>query len=159
MTRTRYFVCLLITLLLFALPRTASAQRELRWDRVDIEATLEADGTLNVVETQTMVFTGDWNGGERLFNIRPRQTLRFDAVLRQEGTIWRPLTEDPRLDDVDEFALTEPERVRWRSRRPDDPPFASTVIRYQLHYSLSGILLKEDERYVLDHDFLTSRAR
>jgi hypothetical protein len=146
-----------IALLLLALVGLASpalAQRQLHWDRLDVEATLEADGTLSVVETQTMVFTGDWNGGERIFNIRPRQSLRFHGILREEGGVWRQLTHDVSLDGVDDYAMTDPNRVRWRSRMPGDPPFAGTVIRYQLHYALSGILLRNGTGYALDHDFI-----
>jgi hypothetical protein len=143
---------LLLSLVGSALP--AMAQRQLHWDRLDVEATLEADGTLSIVETQTMVFTGDWNGGERIFNIRPRQTLRFHGILREQGGTWRQLTQDSSLDSVDDYALTDANRVRWRSRLPGAPPFAGTVIRYQLHYALSGILLKNETGYTLDHDFI-----
>jgi hypothetical protein len=149
----RTHLSILVVLVLLSLPGDAAAQRRLHWDRVEVEATLEADGTLRVVETQTMVFSGDWNGGERIFNLRPRQSVRLDALLRGDGNTWRPLTEDEGLDEVDEFSWIEP-RLRWRSRRPVDPVFAATAILYQIHYSLSGVLLKEDDRYVLDHDFL-----
>lgn len=57
------------------LPNPALAQRELHWDSVEVDATLDATGTLHVAETQTMVFTGAWNGGERRFDVRPRQRL------------------------------------------------------------------------------------
>src|SRR5262249_3651944 len=43
--------------------------------------------------------------------------------------------------------------LRWRSRLPSDPPFANTRLIYILHYKLSGVLLKEDSQYRLDHDF------
>src|SRR5688500_686913 len=112
---TRIRCSALCLLLLIGLPARATAQRELHWDHVDVEATLEADGTLRIVETQTMVFSGDWNGGERVFNVRPRQTVRLDALLRSDGNIWVPLTEDETLDQVDEFSWIEP-RLRWRSR-------------------------------------------
>lgn len=146
-----------IALLLLGLLGSASpalAQRQLHWDRLDVEAKLEADGTLSVVETQTMVFTGDWNGGERTFNIRPRQSLRFHGILREQDGTWRQLTQDFSLDSVDDYAMPDANRVRWRSRLAGDPPFAGTVIRYQLHYALSGILLENETGYTLDHDFV-----
>jgi hypothetical protein len=31
---------------------------------------LDAEGALHVEETQTIIFNGDWNGGERRFDIR-----------------------------------------------------------------------------------------
>jgi hypothetical protein len=36
---------------------------------------------------------------------------------------------------------------------PSAPPFANTRLIYVLHYKLSGVLLKEDSQYRLDHDF------
>lgn len=134
-------------------PAAASAQRELHWDRLDVTARLNADGTLTVAETQVIVFTGDWNGGERRFDIRPRQRLVFDGLSRGGPDGWRPLAENPRLDDVDEYAWANRTTLRWRSRRPDDPPFAAASIPYELRYTLAGILLKEADRYRLDHDF------
>ena len=138
--RTR---CSLLLLILLGLPTVSAAQRELHWNRIAVEATLDASGTLRVIETQTMVFTGDWNGGERVFNLRPRQTMTFDGLRREAGGEWKTLTEDGTLDEVDEYSWSEP-RLRWRSRLPSDPVFAGTAIRYELQYSLSGILLKND---------------
>ena len=86
---------------------SAFAQRELHWDSLEVTAHLNADGTLNVAETQTIVFTGDWNGGERKFNIRPRQQLSLIGVYRGGPGGWQALTEDSSLDDVDEYAWTD----------------------------------------------------
>lgn len=142
-----------IWLLLCVCPSSAWAQRQLHWDRLDVAAHLNADGTLTVAETQTIIFTGDWNGGERRFNIRPRQQLSLTGLYRDDAGAWRELSQDSSLDDVDDYAWADGHTLRWRSRRPDDPPFAATPIRYELRYELSGILLKEDDSYRLDHDF------
>ena len=64
-------ICALLALVLAATP--VAAQRSLHWSDVRIEARLSEDGTLRVVETQAIVFTGDWNGGERRFDLRPRK--------------------------------------------------------------------------------------
>ncbi len=133
---------------------SARAQRLLHWDSVEVDATLDDVGHLRVVETQTIVFTGDWNGGFRTFDIRPRQRLSFISLARSDGGGWRELTEDSDIDDVDDYAWTDEHTIRWRSRRPTDPPFAARAMQYQLRYELSGILLKEGESYLLNHDFL-----
>jgi len=143
----------LTALLLCALPSRAVAQRQLHWDRLDVAAHLNADGTLTVTETQSMVFTGDWNGGERQFNIRPRQQLSLTGVSREVAGAWRQLSQDSSLNDVDDYAMTGSHTLRWRSRMPDDPPFAATPMRYEIRYELSGILMKDGEIYRLDHDF------
>ena len=77
-------------LLAFCLPAAASAQREVHWDAVDVTAHLNANGM--VAEDQTIVFTGDWNGGERTFDIRPRQRLTFEGMRRWTGATWQPMT-------------------------------------------------------------------
>jgi uncharacterized membrane protein YgcG len=140
-------------LLALVLSASASAQRQLHWDALEVAAHLNTDGTLRVAETHTMVFTGDWNGGERVFNIRPRQGVSVRGVSREVGGEWRALTEDSSLDDVDEYAMSDGSTLRWRSRRPDDPPFAGSRIRYRIDYELSGIVFKDDESYRIEHDF------
>lgn len=140
-------------LLSLSIPRIALAQRELHWDRLDVDARLDATGTLQVTETQAMVFTGDWNGGERTFNIRPQQKLSFIRISRGYGNGLRDLTEDRRLLSVDAYTWADARTLRWRSRLPTDPPFAHTAITYVLQYQLSGILVKDGDRYLLDHDF------
>jgi hypothetical protein len=141
----------LLLLLLCSTP--ASAQRELHWSRIEVSAHLGAAGDLHVTETQTMVFTGAWNGGERRFRLRPRQKLFFEGLYRGTPGGWQKLTEDSRLDDVDEYAWSDARTLRWRSRLQSDPAFDGTGLRYELRYVLSTVLLKEDEGYRLNHDF------
>ena len=124
------------------------------WARIDVDATLAADGRLRVAEMQTMVFTGDWNGGERRFNIRPRQNLALIEIARSEGGAWQPLSEDSDIDDRDEYAWANATTLRWRSREPGDPAFANTAIQYLIRYELANILVKDGDDYLLDHDFL-----
>jgi len=142
-----------LTLLALCLPGVAFAQRDLHWDALQVTAHLDSRGTLHVVETHTMVFTGDWNGGERTVNIRPRQHLTLTGIYRDNGAGWQPLTEDARLDGVDDYAWTDSKTLRWRSRLRTDPPFNRMVLRYEIHYNLTGILLKDGDSYLLDHDF------
>ena len=150
-TQARRFCC---ALLFLCLPATAFAQRRLTWDSVNVTATLDREGILLIEEEQAMVFTGDWNGGERRFNIRPRQRLSFVDIAREHGGMWTPLEEDASLDGVDEYAFTDRHTLRWRSRLSTDPPFDAQTIRYRLRYRLSGILVKDGEGFLLDHDFL-----
>ena len=141
------------TLLALCLPAVAFAQRELHWDALQVTAHLDSRGILQVVETHTMVFTGDWNGGERTFNIRPRQHLTLTGIYRDNAGRWQPLTEDANLNNVDDYAWTDGKTLRWRSRLRTDPPFNRMVLRYEIRYNLTGILVKDDDSYLLDHDF------
>ena len=151
--------CAVVLIAALALCAAAServhAQRQLHWDAIDVEANLDADGILHVTELQSIVFSGDWNGGERLFNLRPRQTLQLVGMDRVDPSTGQatPLTDDRSLDDVDDYALTDAHTLRWRSRLPSDAPFSNTAIRYAIRYELSGILQKDNELYTLAHDF------
>jgi hypothetical protein len=134
----------------------AAQDRTLHWAAIDVKATLDGRGVLHVVETQTLVFNGYWNGGERTFNLRPLQRLVFDSISREDvetGARVR-LTENGGLSNVDEYVFTDRRTLRWRSRLSSAPPFEQTTLRYVLRYQLGTILQKQDDRYVLDHDFL-----
>ena len=56
---------------------------------------LNADGVLDVTERHTMVFTGDWNGGERVFDVRPRQKLEFLGLERMDAQAALPQPYQP----------------------------------------------------------------
>ena len=131
----------------------AQAPRELYWDALVVTAHLNADGSLAIVEEQEIVFSGDWNGGERRFDIRPRQTLSLDGMSRWTGSEWQPMREDASLGRVDDYWLAGDKTLRWRSRLPSDPPFDHAPIRYQLRYTLDGILRHDGDRFTLDHAF------
>ncbi len=144
----RAAVCLL---LLVAGP--VSAQRSIHWRDVSVDARLAEDGALRVVETQTIVFTGPWNGGERRFDVRPRQRFRFEGMRRIDSTGRAHIMHEGNLGVVDGYALTDDHILRWRSRRPTDPPFSETPITYVIEYSYRNILVPDGRNWVLDHDF------
>ncbi len=127
--------------------------KELRWRSLEVRARLDSAGALHVVERHAMVFTGDWNGGERTFRVAPGQHLGFEGISRitPDGQA-HPLAPGS-LSAVDEFAWKDPRTLRWRSRLPSDPGFDNTEIVYEVSYALSGILVKQGNRYLLDHDF------
>lgn len=132
-----------------------AAARDLHWTALEVEARLEDDGTLRVSELQRFVFDGDWNGGERKFHLRFGQKLELDRLIRVD-----PATGEERelvagdLSEVDEYSWADWETLRWRSRRPGDPPFQNRHIDYRIDYRLIGVLVPRGERrYALDHDF------
>src|SRR5688572_17174757 len=147
---------LLVGLMLCCIvPDAQAAERELHWETLEVEAHLNADGVLDVIERHTMVFTGDWNGGEREFNVRPREKLEFVDLVRIDAKTGspQPLREASVPNNVDEFTWADSRTLRWRSRLPSDPPFENTRLTYVLYYRLSGILRKEDTEYRMVHDF------
>jgi uncharacterized membrane protein YgcG len=131
-----------------------AAARDLHWRSVDVRARLDPSGALHVLERQTIVFTGDWNGGERKFRLFPGQKLAFEGIARIGPDGARlPLAQGD-LSAVDQYGWTDRQTLRWRSRLPSDPIFEGTEIVYEIAYTLSGILLREGDGYVLDHDFV-----
>jgi len=136
----------LALILLLALPAFA---KSLHWSAIDVQARLDRDGRLHVVERQSIVFDGDWNGGERDFNLRPRQDLELHRLIRVEDGREIPL-EWGSLDVVDRYDFATPGVLRWRRRMPEDPPFANRELTYVLDYTYSNIL---DADFALSHDF------
>ena len=150
----RIFRILPVLFPLLGTPAGLLAEKSLSWKRLDVVARLDSRGVLHVAEKQAIVFTGDWNGGERKFRLGPGQKLHFVGVSRLDPNTEQmlPLTEGS-LDEVDNYAFVDPLTLRWRSRLPSDPPFEGTEILYELDYTLSGILTKQGGVYVLNHDF------
>ncbi|HEX6199961.1 MAG TPA: DUF2207 domain-containing protein, partial [Thermoanaerobaculia bacterium] len=141
-----------VALLVLAAPAWG---RSLHWRLLDVTARLEADGALRVAERHTMVFDGDWNGGERSFRLEPGQGIELLKVTRIDPeTGQRRRVRPGDLGRVDEYAWTDATTLRWRSRAPSDPPFEDRAITYVLDYRLRGVLRPlGDDLYLLDHDF------
>ncbi len=146
----------LLSLLLVSAPAFA---KSLHWSEIDVDARLDKDGNLRVVERQQIVFDGDWNGGERDFNLGLRQKIEVDRIVRIEDGKEIAL-EQGDLAFVDRWDFAASDVVRWRSRLPSDPPFDNEERTYVLHYTYSNILVQQDERgFRLNHDFgLPQRA-
>jgi uncharacterized membrane protein YgcG len=130
------------------------AQRQLSWRPLAVEARLEADGSLWVRESHTMVFTGDWNGGERSFRLRADQTVELLSLSRFDSTTGETVRlARGGLGQVDHYEWADRFRLRWRSRLPSDPPFEETAITYLIEYRQEQVLRPRGDLYLLDHDF------
>ncbi|MGZ5444750.1 MAG: hypothetical protein ACXW5U_30640 [Thermoanaerobaculia bacterium] len=126
--------------------------KSLHWSAVDVNARLDADGRLHIVERQQIVFDGDWNGGERDFDLRPGQSLQVNGMARiDDGR--EILMKRGNLDEVDGYDVMSGDILRWRSRLPADPPFENRGITYVLDVTYSDILTPSGETFLLSHDF------
>ncbi len=152
-----------IALLLVLLPigdAPHAQERELHWRELAVEANLDAEGRLHVRERQVMVFTGAWNGGERSFRLEPGQRLQLHSMSRIENGGRAVLLTQGALDRVDRYAWHGERTLRWRSRRPQDPPFANTELTYVLDYTISDFLVPDNEgQFLLAHDFAFTDRR
>jgi hypothetical protein len=147
---------ILATLLVVFGASAASAQsRTLRWTRLAVTAHLDADGRLHVEERHSIVFDGDWNGGERVFRPSMENVIHLERISRiDESGAAVPLRENKEMTAVDEYGWTSSQTLRWRSRLPSDPSFEHREITYVLDYTDSNILIPGDDgSYLLDHHF------
>ncbi|HMN10342.1 MAG TPA: DUF2207 domain-containing protein, partial [Gemmatimonadaceae bacterium] len=139
---------------LAAPPSLGAQERAPHGPSIPVGARLDRDGVLHVRETQAMRFTGDWNGGERRFNVNAGQRLDLDGMVRLDSATGREVTMvGGDLDVVDGFDWAGNRTLRWRSRLPGDPPFHDALRTYRLDYSYRNILVPDGDAYRLDHDF------
>jgi uncharacterized membrane protein YgcG len=143
----------LLLILGLCIVRVAGAQdRSLSWDALTVSAQLDAQGALHVIERHAMVFDGEWNGGERTFQLRSWQSLALNGVSEidprtQAAVVWS----EGDLSDIGEYQLNG-NTLRWRSRMPADPPFTNTTKVYEISYVLSGVLIPDNGVYRLEHN-------
>lgn len=156
--RYRRLVIMLLLIGLGGVGPAAADTRSLYWRALEVSAELDGDGRLHVRERHNMVFTGAWNGGEREFRVAAGQRLQFEGLSEID-----PATGDARplrpggLGTVGNYQLSGNHLLRWRARRPTDPPFRNAERVYEIRYVLSNILIARDAGYVLDHDFAFPR--
>lgn len=132
----------------------AVAQRTLHWSDLTVSARLDSSGVLRIDERQSIVFNGEWNGGERYFDTRRGQRLEFIGMRRVGADgVARPMTQG-NLSQVDRYDFTDERTLRWRAKLPSDPPFDNDTITYVLSYTLTNTLQPGADGYLLDHDFV-----
>jgi hypothetical protein len=56
-------------------------EHSLYWRDLDVHARLDQDGRLHVTERHAIVFTGDWNGGQRQFDLSVDQYDRVNSFI------------------------------------------------------------------------------
>jgi len=152
--RLAVFGILIITCLLISTISASGDKKTLYWQDFVVVARLDNDGILHITETQTIVFDGDWNGGERMFTVRPGQSFSLQGLYRTtlDGTQVR--LQQGSLSKIDKWDWHQGHTLRWRSRLASDPPFRKLPITYTIEYSLSKILLPlPDGRFSLSQDF------
>lgn len=152
MSRILQIALLLCGALLTSL--VSANDKSLYWKSLDVVAHLDADGRLQVRERHHMVFDGPWNGGERRFRLDNGQKLVFTSLSQVDvKTEAQQKLKRGDLESVGEFKWLDGNVLRWRSRLSSDPPFEHDERIYDIIYTLSGILLKDDHGYRLAHDF------
>ena len=127
--------------------------RSLHWKAIDVQARLDAEGRLHVVERQRIVFDGDWNGGERNFNVVAPQSVQVHSVILIEEGGHEVALQRGSLEELHHYDLVSDSLLRWRSRLPSDPPFEKRELTYILDYTYDRILWQYEDRIAMAHDF------
>jgi uncharacterized membrane protein YgcG len=148
----RITTVVLFVVSLWACAAAIAQERSLYWDSLTVHARLDADGAMHVKERHAMVFDGAWNGGERSFRLTSWQSLKLEAFGEIDARTQAPVPwRDDDLSDVGEYELNG-NVLRWRSRMPEDPAFASTSKTYEIDYVIEGVLVPDEGRYHLEHN-------
>ena len=141
-----------VAVLVLAAAPTAAQERSLYWESLDVSGRLDAEGRLHVAERQTYVFTGDWNGGERRFEVGRDEKLECCACPASIPTAARR-SRSSRATST--WWTSTPGSTGTRSagaagcRRPPRP----TRIAYLLEYVYNGVVRRRGDLYRLEHDF------
>ncbi len=144
----------LLMVVVLVLQAGVGAAKSLYWRDLTVMAHLDAEGKLHLRERHGMVFSGDWNGGERRFRVGDGQRLELVKITRVDARTGAAIAlRQGDLGKVDHWDWRGGDTVRWRSRLPSDLAFNQTEITYELEYMLTGVLVKEGDGYRLNHDF------
>lgn len=151
--KKKFFLFIFVLILSFS--GISAETKSLYWDKIEIKAFLDNSGVLHIREYQTYIFNGDWNGGERYFDLPIGQEFNFTGISRfdQKKNDYIKLVKN-NIDLTDNYEMTGTYKIRWRSKLANDPPFSNTKITYLLEYNYAYILKKEKGKYILNHDFL-----
>ncbi|MDD4179955.1 MAG: DUF2207 domain-containing protein, partial [Candidatus Margulisbacteria bacterium] len=131
----KIFLLVLLTGLIF-LGGAASA-RSLYWDKIAVDLTLNRDSSVDIVETQTYIFDGAYNGGYRDIKFKG-----FDSISNielYEGDIKY------QAGSLDKYHYTVgnengARRIKWRSRDVDEPEYSQTSKTFTIKYRVNGLI-------------------
>ena len=129
----------LTAVVLLTLISAPLAARELHWDHLKIDLVLTKAGDLHVTEHLGYVFNGAWNGGYRNLPLKWVEGYR-DITLAQDG--FGPYTRG-NLNAVGHYRVTTSGNtvlVKWRSRRPSDPPYHDAHVTFVFSYLAQGVV-------------------
>ncbi len=133
--------------------RAGAADRSISWDKLAVEAKIDADGNLHVEERQVISLTGDWPRIVRRFALAPGQTLEFeesrllDAATREPipgaSTLLETLPALPFSPNTSALTLSAPALGAPGGRK----------LEYTIRFVVTPGLQRQADHYLLDFDF------
>jgi len=131
---------------LMNIPATAVG-KELVYSRYLVRMTLNRDTSIDVVETQQVLWSGYWNGLYRRYDLERGTditivSLSENGLEYRRGSVSRKggYTVRRKGGAVD---------VKWRSRNPGDPPYHNDRTTFEIRYRLTGAVAQYRQRDVL----------
>ena len=129
---------LLVVMLLFSPLPAHAGTRELNYDLVDVQMTMNKDTSIDVIETQKVTLSGDWNGLFRDYKLTGCDNVRIAGVWEndqayREGDMSRKggyvVTRKKKGNSV---------QVKWRSRNVKEKPYRNHRTTFTVKYTLIG---------------------
>ncbi len=114
---TPRLVVILLVFSSFNFLTTSSVHGEdktLHWQDFSVIARLDNEGRLHIREQQTIVFNGAWNGGERIFTVRPGQLFALNGLYRTTADGQQVKLQRGSLSEIDNWNWSGGRTLRWR---------------------------------------------
>ncbi len=122
---------LLISILLLVIALHA---KSMEYSTIDVVMNLNRDNTISVVEKQSLVLTGAWNGVHRGFNRKGCDSIVIDSVF-----INNQLSPQGDINRKGNHAIIESKdnvMMRLRSRGVNDPDYAYDTLQITIKYTI-----------------------
>jgi hypothetical protein len=146
--RHRRFVLIgiLAAVLVVGSPANA-AGRALVYQRYDVKMTLNKDTSIDVVETQQVAWSGDWNGLQRDYDLQGGAKIKV-LGLSENGQEYRRGSVSSKGGYILERKRGNV-NVKWRSRNVNERPYNNAQTTFEIRYHLTGAIGSYPRRDVL----------
>ena len=144
---TSNFVGLLVGFLLCSASPAIASQRRLVYEHIDVQMTLHKDTSIDVVETQHVRLSGDWNGLYRDYKLYGCDGIDIVDV-SENGTVYQRGSVGHKGGYIVERQKGAV-NVKWRSRDVTEPPYSDARTTFKITYRITGGIGQFSSRDVL----------
>ena len=130
-------IAILAAVLLVGSPANA-AGRALVYQRYDVKMTLNKDTSIDVVETQQVAWSGDWNGLQRDYDLQGGAKIKILGV-SENGREYRHGSVSSKGGYIIERKRGNV-NVKWRSRNVNERPYNNAQTTFEIRYRLTGAI-------------------
>jgi hypothetical protein len=145
---SNFKVSLTLLLLVLSLTHLCRADsRQLAYENIDVQMTLNKDTSIDVLETQTVRLSGEWNGLYRYYSLNGCDNIEIFGVA-ENGDAYS----QGDISNKHGYILESQKgniNVKWRSRNVNDPPYNNKLTTFQIRYRITGAVAQYRGRDVL----------